>query len=293
METSAIMENRIWRLPQGLRHAPVRWRCPPMRFFGRVQVLAGAVTLWALVFAEAGWAWWALALFGCFLYGCVGLPVGFHRYFACRSFGAQRWAVVMFHVLQTTACIGMAVGWSTTHRRHHRHANRAGDLYPAKAVGWRELLVESDEGRGNGTAVRWELRRDRFGAQLYQRCLLRAPDSRLAVFFRAIPVALALLGGGLVTMACQRWGSRLHKTGDENRNDLFVALLTWGEGWHNDCRTEPGKAVFHSWLDVEGVFLRLAGKGADFLIIVLRYCPEEQARNTGLLLADMHELCRV
>ena len=168
METSAIMENRIWRLPQGLRRAPVRRRCPPMRFFGRVQVLAGAVTLWALIFAEAGWAWWALALFGCFLYGCVGLSVGFHRYFAHRSFEAPRWAVVMFHLLSVL-------------------------------VGWRTLLVDGYKGGRDGAAARCELRRDRFGAWQHRHylplalacpILLLAQDWLLAVFGWGAPVLL-------------------------------------------------------------------------------------------------------
>ena len=143
METSATMGNRIWRLPHVLRRAPAWWRCPSMRFFDWAQVLTGAATIWALVFADAGRAWWLLALFGWFLYGCVGWSVGFHRYFAHRSFEVLRWAIVMFHLLGVMACIGAAAGWAVTHRRHHMHANQAGDLHSAKALGWQALLVGS------------------------------------------------------------------------------------------------------------------------------------------------------
>ncbi len=169
METSAIMENRTWRLLQGLRRAPAWWLCPPTRFLGRVQLLTGAVTIWALLFAAAGWGWWALALFGCFLYGCVGLSVGFHRYFAHRSFDAPRWAVVMFHLLGVMACIGAAAGRAVMHRRHRMHADRADEPHPAKALGWRALPVGSYEDGQDRAAVRRELRRDRFGAWLYRR----------------------------------------------------------------------------------------------------------------------------
>ena len=238
-----------------------------MRFFGWVQVLTGAVTLWALVFADAGWAWWALALFGYFLYGCVGLSVGFHRYFAHRSFDAPRWAVVMFHLLGVMACIGAAAGWSVTHCRHHMHADRPGDPHPAKALGWRALVVGSYQGGQDKAAVRRELRRDRFGAWLYRRYLplalawpamLLALDWRLALFGWAVPVALTFWAGGLVTMVCHRWGSRPHATGDNSRNNLVVALLSWGEGWHNSHHAEPGKAAFHPWVDVGGMVARLA-----------------------------------
>ena len=61
-----------------------------MRFFGRVQVLTGGVMLWVLLFAEAGGGWWLLAVSGCFLYGCVGFFVGFHRYLAHRGSESPR-----------------------------------------------------------------------------------------------------------------------------------------------------------------------------------------------------------
>ena len=187
-----------------------------MRLFGRVQVLTGAAALLALLFADAGWAWWALALSGCFLYGCIGLSVGFHRYFAHRSFDAPRWAVVMFHLLGVMACIGAAVGWSVTHFRHRTHADRAGDPHPAETLGWRALVVGSYEGGQDRAAVRRELRRDRFGVWLYRRYLplavawpamLLVLDWHLAVFLWAIPVALTFWAGGLVTMVCHRWGA--------------------------------------------------------------------------------------
>ena len=171
METSAIMENRTWRLPQGLRRTPVWWRSSPMRFFGWVRIMTVAVALWALMFADAGWAWWALALFGCFLYGCVGLSVGFQRYSAHRSFEAPHWAVVMCRLPGVMTSIGAGAGRSVTHRHHHMHADGAGDPHPAKALCGRVLPVGSYEGGQDGAAVRRELRRDRFGAWLYRHYL--------------------------------------------------------------------------------------------------------------------------
>ena len=232
-----------------------------MRFFGAVQIGTGAVALWAVVFADAGWAWWALALFGCFLGGCIWLSVGLQRYFAHRSFEAPRWVVVMFHLLGVMGYFGAAAGWAVTHRRHHAHADRQGDPHQAQALGWRALVVGSYQGGQDKAAVRRELRRDRFGAWLYRRylplalawpVLLLVLDWRLVVFIWAVPVALTFWAGGLVTMVCHRWGSRPHATGDNSRNNLVVALLSWGEGWHNSHHAEPGRAVFHKWLDIGG-----------------------------------------
>ena len=189
--------------------------------------------LWALVFADAGWAWWALALSSYLLYGCLGLSVGFHRYFAHRSFEAPRSAAVMFHLLGVMACIGAAADWSVTHRRRHMHSDRAGDPHPACTLGRRALLVGSYEGGQDRAAVRRELRRDRFGAWLYRRylplalawpVLLLVLDWRLAVFIWAVPVALMLWAGGLATLACHCWGARPHATGDDSRSNVSLVM---------------------------------------------------------------------
>ena len=85
----------------------------------------------------------------------------------------------------------------------------------------------------------------------------RGMDWRLFVFAWAIPVALTLWAGGLVTLGCHRWGARPHATGDDSRNNLPIALLTWGEGWHNNHYADPERAVFHPRLDVGGWSLSL------------------------------------
>ncbi len=252
----------------------------PMAFFGTVQVFTAVVTVWAIFGAGAGPAWWVLALFGYFLYGCVGLSVGFHRYFAHRSFAPPRWAVVMFHLLGVMGCFGTGPAWAVTHRRHHEHADREGDPHPARLLGWRGLLVGSYSACADPVAFRRALRGDRFGLWLHRHYLplalawpavLAALDWRLGVFAWAVPVALTLWGGGLVTMGCHLWGTRSHDTGDGSRNNLAIALLTWGEGWHNNHHAAPEKAVFHPTLDAVGHVLRLAS-----------FVAGRRARNAGL-----------
>ena len=238
-----------------------------MAFFGTIQIFTSVVTVWAVFDAGAGLAWWCLALFGYFLYGCVGLSLGFHRYFAHRSFAAPRCVVVMFHMLGVMGCFGTGPAWAVTHRRHHEHADKADDPHPAGTLGWRGLLVGSYGECANPTAYRRALCGDRFGLWLHRHYLplalswpaaLAALDWRLAVFAWAVPVAMTLWGGGLVTMGCHLWGTRRHDTADGSRNNLAIALLTWGEGWHNNHHAAPDKAVFHPALDPAGLVLRLA-----------------------------------
>ena len=104
---------------RGLRSRWVGWMRPSVRKVGAVQVATGALAVGAL-FTGVSWPWWVLALLGYFFYACVGHSVGYHRYFAHRSFRAPRWAEVMFTVAGTLGCVGSPVGWAQMHRRHHR-----------------------------------------------------------------------------------------------------------------------------------------------------------------------------
>ncbi len=237
----------------------------PMPFFTGVQVLTLAVAIGAAALAEAGAGWWVLAGFCYFLYGCVGLSVGFHRYFAHRSFEAPGWAAAMFHVLGIMGCFGSAAGWSALHRRHHAHSDRDGDPHAAGMLGWRALLIGNYEGRVPALAIRRAMRGDGFGLWVHRHYLplalawpavLVAVDWRLAVFAWAVPVAATLWAGGVVIAVCHRWGSRPHDTGDNSRNNVLVALLAWGEGWHNNHHAAPGNAVFHPVLDLAGLVIR-------------------------------------
>lgn len=249
--------GRSWLVPSGT----------PMAIFGTVQIFTSAVTVWAVFLAGAGAEWWAVAGFCYFVYGCIGLSLGFHRYFAHRSFKAPRWVVVMFHLIGVLGFFGTAARWVGVHRQHHAFADREGDPHPASVLGWRGLIVGSYSGQVPEAAIRRALRGDRLGIWLHRHYLAPAIawpafllllDWRLAVFAWAVPVALTLGAGGLVTMGCHLWGTQPHATGDNSRNNLAIALLTWGEGWHNNHHAAPGKAVFHPTLDVTGQVLRLA-----------------------------------
>ena len=115
---------------RGLRSRWVGWMRPSVRKVGAVQVATGVLAVGGAVH-RVSWPWWALALLGYFFYACVGHSVGYHRYFAHRSFRAPRWAEVMFTIAGTLGCVGSPVGWAQMHRRHHLHSDREGDPYTA------------------------------------------------------------------------------------------------------------------------------------------------------------------
>ena len=238
-------------LVRGVRRRLNGWMRPSVGKVGAVQVLTGVVAVGAL-FTGVSWGWWCLALVGYFFYACVGHSVGYHRYFAHRSFRAPRWAEVVFTLAGVLGCIGSPLGWAQMHRRHHVYSDREGDPYPAhryrRPTPGALLMGGYDEGRSGGRWLRRRLREDRmqvwvmryyFGiVGVYAGGLLLV-DWRLFVYGWAVPVGWTLWMAGLDAWATHRHGYRNHETGDGSRNLWWCALLSWGEGWHNNHHANP------------------------------------------------------
>lgn len=226
------------------------WMLPSNEKTGRAQVFTGLLAL-AAPFAGAAWHWWLLALFGYFMYACVGHSVGYHRYFAHRSFAAPRWAEVLFTFCGVLGCVGSPVTWAIMHRRHHLHSDKEGDSYTAHEyprLGLGALLISNYKQSHNPHKLRRALRRDKFQLWMLRHNfgvvaafagLLLALDWRLFLFGWAVPVALTLWMSALDAYATHHWGYKNYKTADESRNLWWMALLFWGEGWHNNHHARP------------------------------------------------------
>jgi len=218
----------------------------------------------------------ALALCAaCYLIQMFGITAGYHRYFSHRAFKTSR---AFQFVLACLGCCASQNGpswWVARHRRHHRTSDTAEDLHSpvAHSFWW--------------SHAGWILSRDSDGTDaLAVKDLRRYPELRwLDRFFWAPPLALAglcfLVGGwsGLiwgflvstvlshhatftVNSICHLWGRQRYATGDASRNNLFVALITLGEGWHNNHHHYQSSARqgFRWWeIDVSYYLIRLLG----------------------------------
>ena len=237
-----------------------RWRHPTTPTIGAAQVGASALALGA-PFVHAGPWWWAAAGVAFFLYGCVGLSVGYHRYYSHRAFRVARWVEVMFIAVGVLTCIGTPAGWIVMHRRHHAYSDRPGDPHRTAELGLRTLFVGRYAAGIGPHALNGELRKDPLMRWVHLRylplalawpALLLALDPLAPLFLWAVPVAATLLSGSLTNYVCHKWGRRPHETSDDSRNNWVIALLYWGEGWHNNHHARPGKASFsEAWWQVD------------------------------------------
>jgi stearoyl-CoA desaturase (delta-9 desaturase) len=190
----------------------------------------------------------ALLLCGaCYLANMVGITVGYHRYFAHRSYKTGRVTRFALAGLGCTALQKGPLWWAAQHRHHHRHSDTPEDVHSPVAgglvwahVGW---VFSPRWNDGDPAAVR-DLSRfpelrwlDRLhwvpAALLAGLCFLTGGWSGVVVGFFGASV-LSHHAVFLVNSACHLWGRRRFATPDASRNNAVVAVLTLGEGWHNN-----------------------------------------------------------
>lgn len=225
-----------------------------------------------------------------------------HRYFSHRSFKTSRGVQFVFALIGASAVQRGPLWWAAHHRHHHSNSDQAGDSHSPHQDGF----LWSHMG--------WFMSRKNFPTKIHLvPDLMKYPELRFLDRFDAlVPVLLAMLlyaagvtigryaptlgvtGGQLliwgfcistvtlyhatftINSLAHRLGTRRYATRDESRNNLGLAILTFGEGWHNNHHHYPGsvRQGFFWWeVDLTYYFLRLLG-GLG-LIWELRTVPME------------------
>jgi len=174
------------------------------------------------------------------------ITAGYHRYFSHRSYRLPRWAQLVMAVGGTSAMQKGPLWWAAHHRDHHRYSDTELDVHsPIRGfwwshVGW--ILCDkhsaTDEGRVRDLAkfpeLRWLNRNDWVGwVALATGSFLLQGWAGLVVGF-GLSTVLLWHGTFLVNSLAHVVGRRQYVTSDTSRNSLVIALLTNGEGWHNN-----------------------------------------------------------
>jgi fatty-acid desaturase len=228
--------------------APVRLSWPPLIWIGALH--AGA--LLAFVPAFFSWSGLAVCLFLHWLTGGIGICMTYHRLLTHRSFALRpRWLEYVFTVLGTCASEGGPIGWVADHRKHHAFADEEDDTHtPLQGFFWAHMywwmLVGETSEHTPEFYKKWcpDLCKDPVHRWL-ERYHIVFPILLLAGLY-ALGGSSWLIWGGffrsifvlhstwLVNSASHIWGYRSHPTRDRSTNLWWVALLTYGEGWHNN-----------------------------------------------------------
>ncbi len=229
-----------------------------------------------LLFAIQTFTWPAFWLFFVLQWvtGGLGITLGFHRLLTHRSFRVPRWVEYVLTVCGTMAFQGGPTRWVATHRVHHAFSDRPQDPHsPNRGFWWAHMmwLFAHDEVLDHPTKhLRYvpELARDRFHmflqkTQLFQLALLGAalyawggwPFLIWGVFVRT---SFVYHSTWLVNSAAHIWGYQTFETNEGSRNNWFVALLTYGEGWHNNHHAYPYSAAHGlRWWEIDLTYLTI------------------------------------
>ena len=220
-----------------------------------------------------GWGligWTDIALFAVFyVISGLGITVGYHRYFTHAAFKAVRPLRVALAVAGSLAIEGPVIGWVSDHRRHHAFSDREGDPHSP----WRYGTSTSALMKGLFFAhLGWLFdvevtNRDRYAPDLMADRDIARVD-RLFPYLGAVSIALPAVLGGLITWSwlgaftaffwaslvriallhhvtwainsiCHTIGERPYASRDKSANFWPLALLSFGESWHNSHHADP------------------------------------------------------
>jgi len=190
-----------------------------------------------------------LSIFLYWLTGCLGVTLGYHRFFTHRSFKSPKIVAYPLALAGALAGQGGPISWIANHRKHHQFSDKTGDPHSPRDgffwshMGWLFKRSEMDE----PSIYR------KYVPDLAQDPFIRFLDRYDGLFVILLAAALYFWGGlsflvwgisvrmvflyhstWFVNSATHKWGYQTFKVNDNSRNLWWVSLLAFGEGWHNN-----------------------------------------------------------
>jgi stearoyl-CoA desaturase (delta-9 desaturase) len=220
--------------------------------FGILHVAAAA--------ALFTFSWKALAIAAVFYYVCTGLGIsmGYHRLHTHRSYKVPTWLEYFFALCGALTLEGGPIFWVATHRLHHQFSDDHGDPHsPRDGAFWSHVgWILWGEVNHNNTKVmaRYapDLAKHRFYVWLNNyhwvpnvvlgAIVLALGGWQIFLWAMCFRIVFGLHATWAVNSATHMFGSRRFNTRDDSRNTWWVAILSFGEGWHNNHHAHPTSA---------------------------------------------------
>lgn len=250
-----------------------------------------------------GWSWFAvtfaLVLYALRMFAITGF---YHRYFAHKAFQTSRLGQLIFAIIGATAVQRGPLWWAAHHRDHHVHSDQEDDAHSPvqhgffwSHMGWflSSANFATKFERVKELAKFPELRfLDRFdilvpiafaiAIYVFGELLasyaphLKTNGPQLLVWGFVISTVVLYHATFSVNSLAHVWGKRRYQTRDHSRNNFLIALLTLGEGWHNNHHHYPGAAKqgFY-WWEIDFTYYGLRILAALGLIWNLRTVPTD------------------
>ncbi len=230
----------------------------------------------ALITVIFYWDWKAVAVSAFLYWVCIGwgIGMGYHRLHTHRSYKVPKILDYFFAICGALTLQGGPISWVATHRIHHQLSDKEGDPHSPRDGGWWAHLIWMTVGEAmhNNTKVTAkyapDLAKDKFYVWLNNWHWVPVTVLGLALLPFSVPMAfwcvfVRVVAGWhatwLVNSATHMWGGRRFQTRDDSRNTWWVALLTFGEGWHNNHHAHPASARHGlAWYELDVTWLGIA-----------------------------------
>ena len=258
--------SSIVALPEESRYSKLSlMTCVVLAWF-HVQAVAAVFSFsWTNLIVAAFLYWMAVGL---------GISMGYHRLHTHRGFKTSKLFEYFLAICGTLTLEGGPIFWVAIHRRHHQHSDQPLDPHTPRVSGfWAHIgWILFGEAQHNNTAIMSRYAPD-LGKDPFYRWLTTYhwvpltvlgfvllgiggwPLVNWAIFLR---VVLGLHATYLVNSATHLWGRRRFATQDDSRNSWWVALVTFGEGWHNNHHAHPTSARHGlAWYEFDPTWIEL------------------------------------
>ena len=247
--------------------SPLAW--PIVLFMAAIHVGA----LFVLLPSNFSWSAVALMLLLHWVTGGLGITLGWHRLLTHRSFQTPRWLEYFFAFCGALACEGGVIEWVGLHRNHHMYSDQERDQHNSNRGFWWSHM---------GWMMHYVPAKDevqRLTKDINQDPFYRFLDKYFLPIQIVFGVILYAIGGWsfvvwgifgrlvlvyhctwFVNSATHKFGYRTHaESGDRSTNCWWVALLTYGEGWHNNHHAFPHSARHGlRWWEIDTTWIMIS-----------------------------------
>ncbi len=246
-----------------------------------------------LAFFTYLFSWWGvLFLFvGNYIFTSIGIGAGYHRLLTHKGFTCPKWLEYTMVTLGVCSFQDSPTRWVLVHRLHHQHSDHQEDPHSPKVsefwahMGW--MFVDN---KATSTASAYDryvkdLMRDKYYMWLTRGHKWILVYALHALAFIPLGMLIGTFTGDMlrttaqvffwgvimrtiftwhvtwaINSAAHSWGYRNYETREDSRNNWLFALLTNGEGWHNNHHADPRSARHgHRWWEIDLTYLTLAG----------------------------------
>jgi len=205
----------------------------------------------------------------------LGISMGYHRLHTHRSYKLPRALEYFLALCGTLSLEGGPIFWVATHRIHHQFSDKPGDPHSPRDgawwahIGW--LLVGESKHSDTKLMAKYapDLARDPFYARLnsyhwvpiivVSALLYAIGGLPMLLWATCVRLVFGLHATWAVNSVTHLWGQRRFATRDDSRNNMLVALVTFGEGWHNNHHAHPTSARHGlTWWEIDFSWMQIS-----------------------------------